>query len=171
MIRMTKMTDYGFVLLTHMAAAPEHSTHNAADLARTAGLPQPMVSKILKVLARKGLLSSRRGPRGGYELSRRAERISAAEVIAALEGPIALTECLSAPYSGCEIELLCPNRAAWRRINDAVREALDRISLAELLLPLAMPRFREPGGVEPAREAVPVTAHAGAGDRGAEPTN
>jgi len=133
MIRITKQTDYGIVLLTHLAANPERQ-YNAPDLAAEAHLPLPMVSKILKLLAREGLLVSHRGVKGGYSLARQPEAINMAEIIAALEGPIALTECIRVE-GDCFHEPLCPVRSNWRRINQAVRTALEGITLAEMAHP------------------------------------
>ena len=133
MIRITKQTDYGIVLLTHLAANPEHQ-YNAPELAAEARLPLPMVSKILKLLARESLLVSHRGVKGGYSLARQPEAISMAEIIAALEGPIAITECISVE-GDCSHEPLCPVRSNWRRINHAVRTALEGITLAEMAHP------------------------------------
>jgi FeS assembly SUF system regulator len=133
MIRITKQTDYGIVLLTHLAADPERQ-YNAPDLAAEAHLPLPMVSKILKLLARESLLVSHRGVKGGYGLARQPEAISMAEIIAALEGPIAITECISVE-GDCSHEPLCPVRSNWRRINQAVRTALEGITLAEMAHP------------------------------------
>jgi FeS assembly SUF system regulator len=133
MIRITKQTDYGIVLLTHLAAHAERQ-YAAPELAAEARLPLPMVSKILKLLARDGLLASHRGVKGGYSLARPAEEISMAEIIAALEGPIAITECISVE-SDCSHEALCPVSANWRRINEAVRTALEGVSLAEMARP------------------------------------
>ncbi len=130
MIRITKQTDYGIVLLTHLATDPERQ-YNAPELAAEARLPLPMVSKILKLLAREGLLDSHRGVKGGYSLARVPEAISMAEIIAALEGPIALTECISVE-GDCSHEPLCPVRSNWRRINQAVRMALEGIALSEM---------------------------------------
>ena len=98
-----------------------------------------MASKILKALARAGLLTSHRGAKGGYGLARPAEAISVADVISALDGPIALTACIEDGPGGCEIEALCPARTNWHRINDAIRDALDEISMAEMAqtIPLA----------------------------------
>jgi FeS assembly SUF system regulator len=135
MIRITKQTDYGIVLLTHLAAQPLRHV-NAPELAGETQLPVPMVSKILKVLVREGLLLSNRGVKGGYSLARRPDEITMAEIIAALEGPIALTECIVVS-SDCSHEQLCPVRSNWQRINDAVREALDGITLAEMATPLS----------------------------------
>lgn len=133
MIRITKQTDYGIVLLTHLAVNPDRQ-YAAPELAAEARLPLPMVSKILKLLARDGLLASHRGVKGGYCLARPAEEISMAEIIAALEGPIAITECISVE-SDCSHVALCPVSANWRRINEAVRAALEGISLAEMAHP------------------------------------
>lgn len=133
MIRITKQTDYGIVLLTHLAAHADRQ-YAAPELAAEARLPLPMVSKILKLLARDGLLASHRGVKGGYSLARPAEEISMAEIIAALEGPIAITECISVE-SDCSHEALCPVRSNWQRINLAVRSALEGISLAEMAQP------------------------------------
>ena len=130
MIRITKQTDYGIVLLTHLAAQPERHL-NAPELAAETQLPVPMVSKILKLLVRDGLLLSHRGVKGGYSLARLPQEITMAEIITALEGPIAITECVDVS-SDCSHERLCPVRSNWQRINAAVRGALEGITLAEM---------------------------------------
>jgi FeS assembly SUF system regulator len=130
MIRITKQTDYGIVLLTHLAAVPERQS-NAPELAAETRLPLPMVSKILKLLVRERILVSHRGVKGGYGLARPAEVISMAEVISALEGPIAITECVD-ESTGCAHESFCGVRGRWHRINTALREALEGITLAEM---------------------------------------
>jgi FeS assembly SUF system regulator len=130
MIRITKQTDYGIVLLTHLASAPERPV-NAPELAGETHLPLPMVSKILKLLVREGLLESHRGVKGGYRLARLPEEISMAEVVSALEGPIAITECID-DESGCSHSPVCAVRGRWQRINTALRDALSGISLAEM---------------------------------------
>jgi FeS assembly SUF system regulator len=151
MIRITKQTDYGIVLMTQLASRPERA-FNAPELAAEAGLPLPMVSKILKLLVREGLLASHRGAKGGYSLSLAPEEISMASIVAALEGPIAITECI-AVSGDCSHEALCKVRSNWGRINDAVRQALEGISLAEMTHPLT-PRLVTLGG----RAALPHAA-------------
>ena len=131
MIRLSKLADYGIVIMTTMARHPERC-HNAPEIAAKSHIPLPMASKILKALARAGLLASHRGAKGGYGLARTAERISVAEIIAALDGPIALTACIEDGPGECEIEALCPARANWQRINDAIRHALEGITIAEM---------------------------------------
>jgi FeS assembly SUF system regulator len=133
-IRLTKQTDYGIVLLTNIAKDPGRTMHNARDLSADAGIPLPMTSKILKTLAREGLLVSHRGVKGGYSLARPPEAITVAEMITALEGPIAITECTDAD-SDCRVELLCPVRSNWHKINQAVLGALQEITLAEMTQP------------------------------------
>ena len=97
MIRLSRLTDYGIVLMAHLASREAGTTHNAREVAAEAGLPLPVVSKILKALARDGLLESQRGSKGGYSLSRAPEEITVPEMISALEGPIGLTECTQHP--------------------------------------------------------------------------
>jgi FeS assembly SUF system regulator len=132
MLRITKQTDYGIVLMTYFASREAGSVHNARDLAEETALPLPTVSKILKALQRAALLTSHRGVKGGYSLARAPQAISVEEVIAALEGPIAITECLGETDDECGIERVCPVRANWHRINEAVRSALQNIPLTEM---------------------------------------
>ncbi|MCH9650875.1 MAG: SUF system Fe-S cluster assembly regulator [Deltaproteobacteria bacterium] len=131
MIRITKQTDYGIVLLTHLASAPD-GLRTAPELAAEARLPLPMVSKILKALTRSGLLDSHRGAKGGYSMTRPAEGVSVAEVITSIEGPIGITECIDDVPGECGYAATCGVRSNWNRINLAIREALEQISLAEM---------------------------------------
>ena len=132
MLRITKQTDYGIVLLSRMAAEPGRQL-NAPELAAEAQLPLPTVSKILKLLARDGLLVSHRGVKGGYSLSRPPGRITVAEVIGSLEGPIAITECIDegGPHD-CVQQGRCAVQANWQVINRAVRGALQEITLQDM---------------------------------------
>jgi FeS assembly SUF system regulator len=141
MLRVTKLADYGIVILTYLAGkgAP---TANARDVARQVRLPQPVVSKILKLLARDGLLESRRGIKGGYCLSLRPEEITVARIISALEGPIAVTECTDNVHGDCGLETGCPVRTNWHKINGAIHRALETITLADMTQPLRKPRLR-----------------------------
>jgi len=149
-IRLSKLADYGIVITTHMAR-PEAAQASAHEIAEATSIPQPMASKILKSLTRAGLLRSHRGAQGGYQLARSAEAVTVAEVIEALEGPIALTECVDEHAGECGIETLCPARANWQRINDAIRGALDDISMAEMAqtVPLACAAPRAGGHRDP----------------------
>ena len=136
MIRMTRLTDYGIMLLTLFARDSTHGMKSARDLSQEAKLPLPTVSKILKLLARHGLLKAHRGVRGGFTLSRKPDAITMAEVIGALEGPIGVTD-RCAPPSDCGIEKSCIVKSNWLRINKVVLEALARITLAEMTHPIS----------------------------------
>lgn len=128
------MTDYAVVLATHLAAG--EGAHAARDLALHTHIPEPTASKVLKKLARAGVVSSQRGAKGGYALARSAERIGIHEVIEAIEGPIAVTECSDETNeSSCEHETNCGVRANWQRINSAVQRALSEITLADMAVP------------------------------------
>ena len=135
MIRITKTTDYGIVLLTHMAEFPDRRV-NASELAEETQLPSAMVSKILKLLSREGLLDSQRGVHGGYSLARAPQDIAVSEIIAALEGPIAITECIDDSPGECVQEAVCPLRSNWQLINNAIRSALDGLRLSDMARPL-----------------------------------
>src|SRR5262245_30644403 len=119
MLRMTKQADYGFVLLSRLAAEPERVV-NAPDLAEETRLPVPTVSKILKLLAKGGVLRSSRGVHGGYSLTKPPAAITAAELLTALEGPVALTLCIDSAPGECDHETYCQVRSHWRRINQAL---------------------------------------------------
>ncbi len=131
MLRISKLTDYGIVLLVHFAREADGTTLTAREMAEATGLPLPAVSKMLKSLASASLLDSQRGSRGGYQLARQPEAVSVAEVIEALEGPIALMECAAGP-GHCDQESQCGLSTPWLRINRAIQSTLTRVSLAEL---------------------------------------
>jgi FeS assembly SUF system regulator len=134
-LRITKQTDYGIVLLTRMASEPGRQL-NAPELAAEVQLPLPTVSKILKLLARDGLLISHRGVKGGYTLARPPERITVAAIIASLEGPIAMTECIEDGTDECGQSGHCAIQANWQVINQAIRSALEGITLRDMAEPL-----------------------------------
>ncbi|MEE9141604.1 MAG: SUF system Fe-S cluster assembly regulator [Gammaproteobacteria bacterium] len=139
MLRMSKMTDYGSVVLASLARDP-NAVHAAGEVADHTGLTLPTVSKLLKALARAGLVRSYRGAHGGYALTRKASEITAAEIIDALEGPIAITEC-SGLSSHCSVESVCALSGRWQRVNRAIRFALQEISLEQLMGPRPLPNI------------------------------
>ena len=144
MLRISKLTDYGTVVLGHLAQS-QSDVASASEVAAATGVGLPTVSKLLKNLAKAGLVISTRGAQGGYRLARDAADISAAEVIDALEGPVSITEC-SASDSHCGLEHVCNVGGAWQRINVAIRRALDDISLDDLARANApVPRFHFAG--------------------------
>ncbi len=145
MIRLSRMTDYGVVVMTYMAWHGSE-TLSAHQVATATGLPEATAGKLLKHFARAGLLKSRRGARGGYALTSKPEEISLARVVEAVEGPIALTLCVDDHPGHCDVEALCPMRGGWNQINAALRDAFEGVSLAAMTapaLPLAGLRHME----------------------------
>lgn len=128
MLRITKITDYGFILLAYMANQDEGMLHNAKDLSSSIGIPLPTVSKVLKILTQGGILKSHQGSKGGYSLAKPVGQISAAEIIEAVEGPVALTDCSSA--EGCTRN--CAVSPSWQKVNGAVIGALANLTLADM---------------------------------------
>lgn len=145
MIRLSKLTDYGLVLMTHVARKRHGTLHTARGLALESGFPIPTVSKLLKVLLQHGFLVSQRGIKGGYSLAREAQDISVADMIAALEGPIALTDC-STEIGLCDFERGCPVKHNQRVINQVVRGALEKLTLADLAHPLRLSAIKNGNG-------------------------
>jgi FeS assembly SUF system regulator len=137
MMRLGKLTDYAVVLLRQMAEESV-AVHTAPRLSERTGLPDPTVAKVLKILGRAGILRSQRGAAGGYALARGPAHITVAEIITAMEGPIALTECVSTSPSACTVETLCPMRGGWEKVNLALRTALENVTLADMMQPLPL---------------------------------
>jgi FeS assembly SUF system regulator len=130
MLRISKLTDYATVVLA-LLASETSGRHTATELAVRSRLPVTTVSKLLKQLHRSGLVESTRGLHGGYRLARPAREISAAAILDALEGPLALTEC-STGRSQCDLQANCSVGGSWQRINQAIRQSLEEVTLAEL---------------------------------------
>src|SRR5512139_849640 len=133
MLRIAKLTDYATVLMVRLAREPARC-FSAAQLADELGVPQPTVAKLLKRLLGAQLLASARGAGGGYSLSHSPHAISVGDVVDAIEGPVALTEC-ALGKGNCALERDCATRANWQLISRAVRVALESVSLADMAVP------------------------------------
>ncbi len=131
MFKLNRLTDYGVVVLTQMSRNPD-DLRTAPQIAQDTGVPLPTVAKLLNALAHERLITSHRGAAGGYSLNRPAEAISVAEIVQALEGPIALTACVDGASGGCDVESLCPMRGNWDKINKAIYGALSQVTLADM---------------------------------------
>lgn len=143
MLRINRETDYATGILGLMAGSPQRR-YSASWLAERRSLPVPVVSKILKQLARAGILESHRGAKGGYQLSRPAEDISIAAVIQAMEGPIALTDCIGGGDEACQYSANCGVSENWSRINQLFEEALRSVSLRDMMDPVPTQTVRFP---------------------------
>jgi FeS assembly SUF system regulator len=146
MVRLGKLTDYGLVLMTCIARGSTMPLRTARDLAVESRLPLSTVSKLLKQLLQSGLLTSHRGTKGGYILARDPQEISVVEIIAALEGPMALTECSTDVTGLCNLEPCCPIKTNQQIINQAVRGVLDKITLSDLVQPMHLTNIKDARG-------------------------
>ncbi len=141
MLRLSKLTDYAVVVLVRLSGMDGVQT--SPGIAAATGIPEPTVAKVLKILAAGDLVASQRGARGGYRLNRPLSAIPIADVIAAVDGPIALTACVEGSATECESQGLCPMRGRWDPVNDAIHHALSTITLADMQISV-LPAFRLP---------------------------
>ena len=147
-MRLSSLADYAVVM---MAAAARHAAGaklSATILSAETGVPLPTAQKLMGKLAAAGLLESARGAAGGFTLARDAAAINLAEIVEAVEGPIALTSCVDESKHDCALERACKVRPHWGVVNDAVRGAFAEVSLASL------------SSSSPAVRAEPIEAHA-----------
>jgi FeS assembly SUF system regulator len=141
-MQLNRLTDYAVIVLSYLAREPrtdggdnmagDFVLASSAQIAEETAVPSPTVAKLLKMLCRSGLVTSQRGIAGGYFLSRSPLDISVAEIIRAVEGPIALTACVDGNEGDCSSEAFCSMRGNWDQVNRAVTEALERVSLVEM---------------------------------------
>ena len=140
MLRVSKLADYGVILGTRLARR-ERELASVSQLSQSTGIPEPTVAKVMKLLSKGNVVESLRGARGGYRLRRDPSEISVLELVTALEGPVALTECQlhdEGAESGCEYRDRCEVQGNWHQINRAIQAALSSVSLASMV--------GEPGG-------------------------
>lgn len=170
MLRLSKLTDYAVVVLIRLADSEHAASRGCAGaavqtspgIAVATGVPEPTVAKVLKALAGASLVVSQRGARGGYRLARPISAISVADVIAAVDGPIALTACVDGA-GGCDVQGMCAVRGRWDPVNDAIREALTGITLAAMRVASVPPAFRVPENL-PMPPTPPHPLHASAAE-------
>ncbi|MBI5508216.1 MAG: SUF system Fe-S cluster assembly regulator [Deltaproteobacteria bacterium] len=132
MLRISRLADYGVLLLLQVAKDSGSPMHTARDLADAVALPLPTVTKILKALAKGGILESHRGKTGGYTLNRPPAAVSVVDVITAIEGRPAFTQCTAVTEDPCVREASCPARPNWSRVHGTVLAALSRLTLADM---------------------------------------
>lgn len=134
-MRLTSLADYAVVMMAAAARRGGDARLSAALLAEETGVPLPTAQKLMGRLASAGLLTSARGTGGGFRLAREAGGITLADIIEAVEGPIAMTHCIEAGGHECAIEGHCQVKPHLHAVNGAVRGALAGVSLASLAHP------------------------------------
>jgi FeS assembly SUF system regulator len=149
MIKVTKLTDYGVVLMTRLARSGSEKVYTAPELAEELQLPLPTVRKILKTLTRENLLVSQRGAAGGYNLARDPDDITLMDMVVALEGPVALTECSTGDPCACERQTVCDLQENWNLVNHLFRNTLESYTLKQMAgtLPGARPTIHKLQGL------------------------
>jgi FeS assembly SUF system regulator len=152
-MRLSNLADYAVVILAAAARAGT-ARLNATCLAEETGVPLPTVQKLVGRLAGAGLIVSSRGTGGGFRLARAPENITLADIVEAVEGPIAMTACVEQGRHDCALETGCRVKPLWSAVNDAMKGALAGISLATLSASAPFP-----GGIEPNdMQRVPASA-------------
>ncbi|RIV86515.1 SUF system Fe-S cluster assembly regulator [Aurantiacibacter zhengii] len=131
-MRLSNLADYAVVTMSQAARHCGGGRTSAAELAEETGLPAPTVQKVVSKLTAAGLLRSARGAGGGLQLARPAAAISLADIVEAMEGPIALTSCVDEGRHDCALEGSCAVQPHWPIVNNALRGALANISLVQL---------------------------------------
>ena len=131
MLKLTKKADYGLMAMKHLAERASRGACSAKDVADAYGIPQEALAKILQRLVKAGLLHSQHGINGGYMLAREAGKISAFEVIRAIDGPLFITSCVTV-RGECDQTDRCTIREPLRRVNQSIEEVLRRIKISEM---------------------------------------
>ena len=139
MIKISRLADYALVILNDLALHPQHP-YSATVLAQRTGIALPTVSKVLKLLNEAAVTASSRGANGGYRLVKAPNALSITEVIAAIDGKPALTECCQAD-ARCVHDARCALRSNWRVINHIITKILSQFTLADLQHPSALKEF------------------------------
>jgi Rrf2 family protein len=131
MLKLTKKADYGLIALKHLAVSGSGRTASAKEIADAYGIPLQLLAKILQKLTKTGLLVSVSGSTGGYKLARRPEKISALDVIHAIDGPIILTTCFT-EHGQCDQSHTCTVREPLRKVHEAIIQLLGKITISEM---------------------------------------
>jgi FeS assembly SUF system regulator len=134
-MRLTHLADYAVVIMTAAARREDGARLSASELAQETGVPLPTTQKLMGRLAAEGLLTSARGAAGGFALARPAEKITLADIVEAVEGPIALTMCSDANNHDCVLDAVCHVKPHMGVVGNAIRGALGAVSLQALSAP------------------------------------
>ena len=144
MLKLTKKADYGLIALRHLATAP-NAAASTREIADAYHLPVPLLAKVMQQLARARIVQSLSGTNGGYRLARDASRISALEVVRAIDGPVILTHCFT-DHGACDQTDSCTVREPLRRVHEAILSLLEKFTISELaehapqkLTPISLP--------------------------------
>jgi FeS assembly SUF system regulator len=131
MLKLSKKADYGLIAIKHLAAHAAHGACSASEISEACGISGPLMAKVLQKLARAGLVVSRHGSGGGYQLARDPKKISAFEVIDAIDGPLVITSCVTT-HGECGQATTCTIREPLRRVNNSILEILKGVTISQM---------------------------------------
>ena len=132
MIRISKLADYGVIILCSLAGCRDDVV-SASIISERTSLPEPTVAKVLKLLSKGGLINSTRGIRGGYVLAHEPKDITVKDIVHSIDGPIMITSCVDGAEPDCTLSACCSVRGRWDGVNSAIRGALDSVTLADMI--------------------------------------
>jgi len=131
MFKLSKKADYGLIAMKHLANHPEQDACSANEIAEEYGISATLMAKVLQKLAKQSLVVAKHGSTGGYQLSKQPERISALEVITAIDGPVLITSCVT-NHGNCDATDRCSIKEPLRRVNESILGVLGTVTIAQL---------------------------------------
>lgn len=140
MIRISRLADYGVILMCEISSSQSH-VHSANSLSKKTNISESAIMKILKLLVKSELLYSIRGPKGGYLIKKDPKYISALDVVNAIDGPVSVTICSAKLYESCEFKVSCVAKHGWRNINSELKKTLSGFSIADFIKSNKKPLF------------------------------
>src|SRR5450432_1333459 len=131
MFKLSKKADYGLIAMKHLANHRDQHACSANEIAEEYGISVTLMAKVLQKLARNSLVAAKHGSTGGYQLAKNPDRISALEVITAIDGPVLITSCVTA-HGPCDATDRCSVKEPLRRVNESIMEVLQTVTVANL---------------------------------------
>jgi Rrf2 family protein len=131
MFKLSKKADYGLIAMKHLANHRQEHACSANEIAEEYGISATLMAKVLQKLAKQGLVAAKHGSTGGYQLARRPEKISALEVLTAIDGPVLITSCVTS-HGNCDATERCSVKEPLQRVNESILNVLNTVTIAHL---------------------------------------
>jgi Rrf2 family protein len=131
MFKLSKKADYGLIAMKHLAIRREEHACSASEIAEEYGISATLMAKVLQKLAKQGLVAAKHGSTGGYQLAKSPDRISALEVLTAIDGPVLITSCVTS-HGNCDATDRCSIKEPLQRVNESILGVLSTVTIAQL---------------------------------------
>ena len=131
MFKLSKKADYGLIAMKHLANRREEHACSAGEIAEEYGISATLMAKVLQKLAKQGLVAAKHGSSGGYQLAKSPDRISALEVLTAIDGPVLITSCVTS-HGNCDATDRCSIKEPLQRVNESILGVLSTVTVAQL---------------------------------------